>query len=148
MLPCDRDPRCKGVKNERIVCELEDPPASGYSILRKPAWPTSGTWEFRVSRLKISIVAFAILTLSGSVAASQEKSDPRGNLPPPGSVKLSQLIAETEGRPGFHAVKSISYSRGEYAVVYYMKDGAEVKLNFDVKTGGVRPPSSGGLFGG
>ncbi|MCW7546327.1 PepSY domain-containing protein [Aurantimonas litoralis] len=101
-----------------------------------------------MSRLKISIVAFAILTLSGTVAASQESPELPADLPPKGSVKLSQLISETEGRAGFHAIKSISYSRGEYEVVYYMMDGAEVRLNFDVKTGAVKPPKSGGLFGG
>jgi hypothetical protein len=101
-----------------------------------------------VSRLKISIVAFAILTLSGAGAVSQESPKPLADLPPQGSIKLSQLISETEGRAGFYAIKSISYSGGEYEVVYYMMDGAEVRLNFDVKTGEVRPPKSGGLFGG
>lgn len=99
-------------------------------------------------RLKIRYVAFAILTLSGAVAASQESPKPLADLPPQGSVKLSQLILETEGRAGFYAIKSISYSRGEYPFIYYMMDGAEVRLNFDVKTGEVRPPKSGGLFGG
>lgn len=101
-----------------------------------------------MSRLKRSIIAFAILTISGAVAASQEAPDPLADLPPQGGVKLSQLVAETEGRPGFYAIKSVSYSRGEYEVVYSMQDGAEVRLNFDAKTGEVRPPKSGGLFGG
>lgn len=101
-------------------------------------------------RLNRSIFALAIsaLILTGAVAASQEAPDPLADLPPQGSVKLSQLVAEVEGRAGFYAIKSISYSRGEYEVEYYMQDGAEVRLNFDAKTGEVRPPKSGGLFGG
>ncbi|MGX1101513.1 PepSY domain-containing protein [Amorphus sp. MBR-141] len=101
-------------------------------------------------RLKVRnfVLAISVLAILGSAAASQETPAPRADLPPQGSVKLSQLVAATEGREGFYAIKSILYSKGEYEVVYYMSDGAEVRLNFDAKTGEVRPPKSGGLFGG
>lgn len=56
----------------------------------------------------MGIAAFAILTLSGAVAASQESPKTLADLPPQGSVKLSQLILETEGRAGFHAIKRIN----------------------------------------
>jgi|TARA_R110000751_G_scaffold156366_3_gene261818 hypothetical protein len=101
-----------------------------------------------VRTLKIRTIACVITTLiiSGTVAVSQETPASLVELPPQGGVKLSQLLAELEGRAGFYAIKSISYSRGEYEVVYYMQDGAEVRLNLDAKSGDVRPPKSG-LFG-
>lgn len=100
-------------------------------------------------QMKTRIFALAIvaLTVSGAVAASPEAPATGPDLPPQGSVKLSQLIAQAEERAGFFAIKSISYSSNEYEVIYYMDDGAEVRLNLDAKTGDVRPPKSGGLFG-
>ncbi len=88
------------------------------------------------------------LMTSAAVAATADKNDPLASLPPQGSVQLSQLIAKTEQRPGFYAIKSITYADGQYNVVYYMSDGAEVRLGYDAKTGDTRPPKSGGgLFG-
>ena len=95
-----------------------------------------------------TILALVVSAATVSAAAAQLSPDPRSDLPPQGSVRLSQVVAEIEGRPGFYAIKSLSYSRGEYEVIYYMSDGAEVRLNYDPKTAKVRPPKSGGLFGG
>lgn len=36
----------------------------------------------------------------------------------------------------------------KYEIGYHMINVAEVRLNFDVRTGAVRPPQTGGLFGG
>ena len=119
MLPGHRGSRCKGVKKERTVCRLEDPSATGILSPRELARPISRMWEFRVSRLKISILAFAILTISGALAAAQDEPDPLADLPPQGSVKLSQLVAETEGRPGFYAIEHFLLRRGIRGRVLY-----------------------------
>jgi hypothetical protein len=80
------------------------------------------------------------------VSASAQDDDPLAKLPPPDSIKLSAVIAEVEGRPGFYGIESISFTDGEYRVVYFMADGAEVRINYDAKTGASRPPRRG-LFG-
>ena len=92
-------------------------------------------------------VGLSLFAITSAFAQTDHKTDPLSSLPPPDSVKLSQVIARTEGRPGFYAIKSVSFSGGQYEIVYYMVDGAEVKLNYDAKTGGARPPRRS-LFGG
>ncbi|MEE2952936.1 MAG: PepSY domain-containing protein [Pseudomonadota bacterium] len=93
------------------------------------------------------IMALGLLTATSAFAQSDTRPDPLAKLPPANSVKLSQVIAKTEGRPGFYAIKSVSYSDGEYEIVYFMDDGAEVRMNYDAETGEARPPKEGGLFG-
>ncbi|NBJ13855.1 PepSY domain-containing protein [Microvirga arsenatis] len=92
-------------------------------------------------------VGLSLFAITSAFAQTDNKSDPLSTLPPPDSVKLSQVIAKTEVRPGFYAIKSVSFSDGQYEIVYFMQDGAEVRLNYDAKTGQARPPKSGGLFG-
>ena len=78
--------------------------------------------------------------------ASAQENNPLSKLPPPEGIKLSAVISEVEGRPGFYAIESVSFADGEYRVVYFMADGAEVRINYDAKTGASRPPRRG-LFG-
>ena len=78
--------------------------------------------------------------------ASAQDNGPLSKLPPTDSIKLSSVIAEVEKRPGFYGIESVSFADGEYRVVYFMSDGAEVRINYDAKTGASRPPSRG-LFG-
>ncbi|MCK5933377.1 MAG: PepSY domain-containing protein [Fulvimarina manganoxydans] len=92
-------------------------------------------------------MALGLFTATNAFAQSGTQPDPLAKLPPANSVKLSQVIAKTEGRPGFYAIKSVSFSDGEYEIVYFMDDGAEVRMNYDAKTGEARPPKTGGLFG-
>ncbi|MFC3694605.1 PepSY domain-containing protein [Chenggangzhangella methanolivorans] len=93
------------------------------------------------------LVGLCLFASTGAFAQSSNKSDPLSSLPPRDSVKLSQVIAKAEVRPGFFAIKTVSFSAGQYEVVYFMDDGAEVRINFDAKTGEARPPKTGGLFG-
>lgn len=86
------------------------------------------------------------LLFGSIVSASAQDRDPLSKLPPPDSIKLSAVIAEVERRPGFFGIESISFAEGEYRVVYFMADGAEVRINYDAKTGASRPPRRG-LFG-
>ncbi|TFF25049.1 hypothetical protein E3C22_06610 [Jiella endophytica] len=90
------------------------------------------------------------LLMGTAIAATNQNgddNDPLKGLPPQGSVKLSKVVATAEERPGFYAIKSIDYSDGDYHVVYYMNDGAEVHIDYDAKTGDGHPPKSSGLFG-
>ncbi|MEF2072162.1 PepSY domain-containing protein [Consotaella aegiceratis] len=93
-------------------------------------------------------IALNLMMVTAGLAASNPDDDPKAQLPPQSSIKLSQLIEKAEQRPGFYAIKSISYSDGQYEVIYYMDDGAEVHLNYNAATGQIEPPKSGGLFGG
>ena len=94
----------------------------------------------------LSPVLVSGLLFGSLVAASAQDDDPRSKLPPPDSIKLSTVIEQVEGRPGFYGIESISFSDGEYRIVYFMADGAEVRINYDAKTGASRPPRRG-LFG-
>ncbi|MEN3793859.1 PepSY domain-containing protein [Fulvimarina sp. MAC3] len=93
------------------------------------------------------VMALSLFAATSAFAQSDSQPDPLAKLPPADSVKLSEVIAKTEGRPGFYAIKSVSFSDGEYEIVYFMDDGAEVRMNYDAKTGDARPPETGGLFG-
>ena len=86
------------------------------------------------------------LLFGSLVSAAAEDKDPLSKLPPPDSIKLSTVIEQVEGRPGFYAIESITFADGEYRIVYFMGDGAEVRINYDAKTGASRPPRRG-LFG-
>lgn len=99
---------------------------------------------------KLACVGLLVLTpFAAGAADDTPKRSPLSTLPPKGSVKLSQVIASAEARPGFYAIKSLKYKDNQYEVLYYMEDGAEVRLNYDSKTGQASPPASGGgLFGG
>ena len=98
----------------------------------------------------VTVFAALTLLLAGN-AYAQDDAEQRvlSKLPPPGGVKLSELIAQTERRPGFYAIESVSFSDsdGQYEVIYFMEDGAEVRINSDAATGSPRPPKRG-LFGG
>ncbi|MCO6389238.1 hypothetical protein [Aliihoeflea sp. 40Bstr573] len=94
---------------------------------------------------------FVSLLVSGWIlvslnAASAQDDGPLSKLPPPDSIKLSSVIAQVEKRPGYYGIDNISFADGEYRVVYYMDDGAEVRINYNAKTGASRPPRKG-LFG-
>ena len=95
----------------------------------------------------IVFVGLSLFAITSAFAQTKDKAGRLASLPPPDSIRLSQVIARTEGRPGFYAIKSVSFSDGQYEIVYFMDDGAEVKLNYDAKTGDARPPRRG-LFGG
>ncbi|MBC7284032.1 hypothetical protein [Hoeflea sp.] len=94
-----------------------------------------------LSPLLASALLFGML-----ISASAQDRDPLSKLPPPDSIKLSTVIEQVEGRPGFYGIESISFADGEYRIVYFMADGAEVRINYDAKTGASRPPRRG-LFG-
>ncbi|MBP0616575.1 PepSY domain-containing protein [Jiella mangrovi] len=98
-------------------------------------------------QLAAGILLSGLMMGSAIAAASQNDNDPLKTLPPKDSVKLSTVIATAEKRPGFYAIKSIDYSDGDYHVVYFMNDGAEVRIDYDAKTGQGHPPKSSGLFG-
>ena len=99
-------------------------------------------------KLMTTVTGFILISVASAYGQSSVNKDPIATLPPKDSIKLSQVISKTEERPGFYAIKSVSFSDGQYEVIYFMDDGAEVRLNYDAKTGTARPPKSGGLFGG
>lgn len=75
-----------------------------------------------------TFVAISLLMTTGAFAVAPEA-------PPANAVKLSEIIGKVETRPEFSFIDQISFSGGIYQIVFYMKDGAEVRMEYDVKTG-------------
>jgi hypothetical protein len=74
------------------------------------------------------LIAFSLLLTTSAFAVAPEA-------PPANAVKLSEIVGKVEARPEFSFIDQISFSGGVYQVVFYMKDGAEVRMEYDVKTG-------------
>ncbi len=75
-----------------------------------------------------SLLAISLLMTTSAFAVAPEA-------PPANAVKLSEIVTKVEARPEFSFIDQISFSGGVYQVVFYMKDGAEVRMEYDVKTG-------------
>jgi len=74
------------------------------------------------------LLAVSLLLTSSAFAVVPEA-------PPTDAVKLSDVVGKVEARPEFAFIDQIEYSNGMYQVVFYMKDGAEVRMEYDVRTG-------------
>ena len=75
-----------------------------------------------------SLAAISLLMTTSAFAVAPEA-------PPANAVKLSEIIGKVETRPEFAFIDQISYSGGIYQIVFYMRDGAEVRMEYDVRTG-------------
>jgi len=83
--------------------------------------------------MKSIAVAFASIALMTGTAVAQSTSAP---IPPPNSMKLSEMIAKVEKRDKFQYLSEIDWSQsGYYEVTYYTSDKAKVEINLDPVSG-------------
>ncbi len=80
---------------------------------------------------------FVAIFMAAALAASPAVADVKDR-PPDGSKLLSEIIASVEKRENFAFIDEVDLEDGIYEIVYFMKDGAEVKLKLDPRTG--QPP--------
>ena len=70
---------------------------------------------------------------SCSVAGAQEAQPP---VPPQNALKLSEIVAKVEKRPGFRYIDDIEWNDdGYYDVTYFTDDKAKVEMKFNPVTG-------------
>jgi hypothetical protein len=50
-------------------------------------------------------------------------------------MKLSEIIARVEKRPGFQYVERVTWFNDAYIVVFYTTEKARVEIHFDPTTG-------------
>ncbi|GGD29149.1 PepSY domain-containing protein [Aureimonas glaciei] len=74
------------------------------------------------------LFAVSLLFTTSALAVAPEA-------PPVDAIRLSEVVGKVEARPEFAFIDQIDYSDGVYQVVFYMKDGAEVRIEYDVRTG-------------
>lgn len=85
-------------------------------------------------RFGILGAGLALAMLGAAVQARAQSSEQA--VPPPNSMKLSQLIARVEQRDQFHYVGEVEWNTsGYYDVIYYTKDKAKVEIKFDPVSG-------------
>jgi hypothetical protein len=78
------------------------------------------------------LVAISALTLCTSAAFAQ--SD--GKIPPENGKKVSEIIAQIEGRPDFRYLENVEWSRdGYYEITYHTADKAKVEIKIDAASG-------------
>lgn len=86
--------------------------------------------------MRFHLVAFSVFTLAvSSIPLAGTAFAVVSESPPPGSAKLSAILTSVEARPDFSFVNSVDYGSGRYQIVYYMSDGAEVRMEFDAMSG-------------
>jgi hypothetical protein len=70
----------------------------------------------------------------GSVYAADGAQKP--DVPPDKAMRLSQIVANVEGRDGFRYIDEIEWDEdGYYDVVYFTTDKAKVEMKFNPVTG-------------
>jgi hypothetical protein len=87
-----------------------------------------------IMRLPLTIAA--VLAFAGPALAAPPDA------PSNDAKKLSEIVATVEKRDNFAFIDEIDFDSGVYEIVYFMKDGAEVKLQLDARTG--EPPVNQG----
>lgn len=75
-----------------------------------------------------AVTTFVLLSAIGAFAAGP-------TMPAPDGVKVSQIVAEIEKREGYAYLGRIENDDGNYRVIYYMSDGAEVSITYSSATG-------------
>lgn len=80
---------------------------------------------------------FASTLIAASLIALPAAAD-FDDRPADGAKSLSEIVTAVEKRSNFAFIDEISIDKGIYEIIYYMTDGAEVKLHIDAKTG--QPP--------
>lgn len=80
-------------------------------------------------------IAAPLLALS-FVVGSATLAEARDRQPPDDAMPLSQIVAKIEQRPDFRYIDEIEWDDdGYYEIEYRTKEGGEVKLKLDPKTG-------------
>ncbi|WP_040708303.1 PepSY domain-containing protein [Oceanibaculum indicum] len=83
-------------------------------------------------------IAAPILALS-FVIASAGLAEARDMQPPADAMPLSQIVAKIEQRPDFRYIDDLEWDDdGYYEIEYRTKEGGEVRLKLDPKTGEAR----------
>ncbi len=85
--------------------------------------------------LKIAAAALLLTACAAGSAHAQAKD----RVPPPNSMKLSEILAKVEQRPDFRYVSEVEWDDGGYEVTYYTADNAKVELKFDPVTAETKP---------
>jgi hypothetical protein len=83
-----------------------------------------------MTTLRLSLITAAFLS---SAVLAQAQSTPSG--PPPNSIKLSDIVARVEKRPGFQFIERIVWFNDAYIVTFYTSEKARVEMHFDAVTG-------------
>jgi hypothetical protein len=78
-------------------------------------------------------VGLTVLCLLALSAPSQAQTSSAG--PPANAMKLSEIIARVEKRPGFQYVERVTWFNDAYIVVFYTTEKARVEIHFDPTTG-------------
>lgn len=76
----------------------------------------------------LTLVALSLMSTSSAFAVATEA-------PPADGAKLSDIVAKIESRPDFLFIEQVDFASGKYQVIFYMVDGAEVRMEFDPVTG-------------
>lgn len=81
--------------------------------------------------MRLLLVPVFVLGLMGPAAADTP--------PPEGSIPLSQIVQEIEQRENFHFIDEIDLDDdGYYEIEYHTRDGQEVEVEIDARTGEAR----------
>jgi hypothetical protein len=81
----------------------------------------------------VALAAMIILAAASSGFA-QSSLEP----PPASALKLSDIIAKVEKRPGFYYIERIQWFNDSYSVTFHTLDKARVEMNFDAVTGAAK----------
>ena len=85
--------------------------------------------------MRIAAPLLALSFVMGSVTLAEA----RDMQPPADAMPLSQILAKIEQRPDFRYIDDVEWDDdGYYELEYRTKDGGEVRLKLDPKTGDVR----------
>ena len=85
--------------------------------------------------MRIAAPLLALSFVMGSVTLAEA----RDMQPPADAMPLSQILAKIEQRPDFRYIDDVEWDDdGYYELEYRTKDGGEVRLKLDPKTGEVR----------
>ncbi|MDM7947474.1 PepSY domain-containing protein [Oceanibaculum nanhaiense] len=85
--------------------------------------------------MRIAAPLLALSFVMGSVTLAEA----RDMQPPADAMPLSQILAKIEQRPDFRYIDDLEWDDdGYYELEYRTKDGGEVRLKLDPKTGEVR----------
>lgn len=79
------------------------------------------------------VLALAAVCLMAGAAPIRAQTTPAG--PPANAIKLSDILAKIEKRPGFQYVERVTWFNDAYIIVFYTTEKARVEMHFDPTTG-------------
>jgi hypothetical protein len=71
----------------------------------------------------------------GSAAATVAYAQDISPIPPQTAVRLSDIIAKVEKRPGFQYIERVQWFNDAYIITFHTMDKARVEIHFDALTG-------------